>query len=306
MDLNLLVVFEALWLERNVTRAGRRLGLSQPATSGALARLREMLNDRLFVRGKRGLEPTARCAELAGPLRKALVELRTVVAGSTFEPASAERHLRVGAVDAAVAVVMPRVLKRTMFEAPRTRVTVVAIDPQRACELLDDGQLDLAISPKATTSATVRSRALYPVEFVVAVRPGHPLARGAAVRRRGAEAQPGARRQPALTRAALEAFPRVQVSFLGAGASTAAVQLGSFLAVPPVLAETDAWALLPRPYAEPLARQGAVATFAPPAGLEHPPLQMKLLWPEAQDAAPASRWLRGLIVEATESVRAQR
>src|SRR6185295_5615138 len=70
VDLNLLLAFEALWAERSVTRAGRRLGLSQPAMSGALARLRDMMSDPLFVRGRTELMPTERCAALAAPLAK--------------------------------------------------------------------------------------------------------------------------------------------------------------------------------------------------------------------------------------------
>ena len=287
LDLNLLVVLEAVWLERSVTLAGRRLGLSQPATSGALARLRDMLGDRLFVRGKRGLEPTARCHELAGPLRRTLVELRALIAGSTFDPATAARQLRVGAVDAALAVVMPAVLARVLREAPRLQLSVVAIDPRRAAALLDDGQLDVALSPHHGPSATVRSAPLYTVEFVVAVRAGHPLAR---------------RARRALDRAALERYPRIQVAFEGTAAPTASAVVGSFLAVPPILAHTDGWALLPRPYAEPLARAGALATRALPAGVIHPTLQMQLLWPDAHDAAPASRWLRARIVEVTHAL----
>ena len=77
--------------------------------------------------------------------------------------------------------------------------------------------------------------------------------------------------------------------------------LDSFLAVPPVLRETDAWALLPKPYAEELRAERSVATLPVPAGLAHPSMQMLLLWPDAQDAAPASRWLRGIIVNLTRS-----
>lgn len=281
MDLNLLVAFEALWVERSVTAAGRRLGLSQPGTSGALSRLREMLGDRLFIRGKRGLEPTDRCTELAGPLTRALVDLRNVLAGSSFDPASTTRQLRIGAVDAAIAVYMPRVLRRTLKEAPSAQVQVVSINPARATELLDAGALDLALSPVASPSATVRSRPLYAVEFVVAVRPGHPLAKGKA------------------DRAALLGYPRVHVAFEGMPAVKASVLLGSFLAAPPVLRESDAWALLPKPYAEPLSRSGTLASFPPPTGVMHPTMQMQLLWPDAQDASPASRWLRGIIVDVT-------
>jgi DNA-binding transcriptional LysR family regulator len=280
MDLNLLVAFEALWVERSVTGAGRRLGLSQPATSGALARLRDMLGDRLFLRGKHGLEPTDRCAELAGPLCKSLVALRNAMAGSAFDPLTTTRQLRIGAVDAAIAVLLPEVLRRTMTEAPHARVQVVAINPTRATEALDDGAIDLALSPLPSPSASVRSRPLYPVEFVVSVRAAHPLAR------------------PRRDRAALPSFPRVHVAFEGQPEVKAAVLLSSFLAVEPVLAQSDAWALLPRPYAERLRRAGAIATFAPPASMAVPRLQMQLLWPDAQDASPASRWLRGLVIEA--------
>lgn len=281
MDLNLLVAFEALWVERSVTAAGRRLGLSQPATSGALARLRDMLGDRLFIRGKHGLEPTDRCTELAAPLTKALVDLRNVVAGSSFDPATTTRQMRIGAVDAAIAVYLPGVVQRVLKEAPNAQVQVLAINPLRATEALDNGALDLALSPVASPSATVRSRPLYAVEFLVAVRPGHPLVKGKA------------------DRPALEGFPRVHVAFEGATAVKAAVLLGSFLAVPPVLRASDAWALLPKPYAEPLAKAGTLAVLPPPLGLAHPTMQMLLLWPDAQDASPASRWLRGIIVDVT-------
>ncbi len=285
MDLNLMVAFEALWIERSVTAAGRRLGLSQPATSAALARLRDMLGDRLFVRGKRGLEPTERCVELAAPLCGILLSLRQLVAGSSFEPATTTRQLRIGAVDAAIAVVLPRVLRRAMAEAPGAQIQVIAINPTRATEALEDGLVDVALSPRPSPSATVRSRPLFPVEFVIAVRAGHPL-----VRRE-------------LDQAALQAFPQVFVGFEGAPPAKAAVLLGSFLAVSPVLAESDAWAMLPRPYAELLVREGAIAMLLPPAGMATPTMQMQLLWPDSQDTAPASRWLRGLIVEETRRLQ---
>jgi len=281
-DLNLLVAFEALWVERSVTAAGRRLGLSQPATSAALARLREMLGDRLFVRGKSGLEPTERCAELAAPISKTLVELRNTLAGSSFDPATTTRQIRIGAVDAAIAVWMPRLLARTMREAPSARVQVVAIDPTRATQALEDGSLDLALSPVPSPSSSVRGRALYKVEFIVVVRPSHPLAR----KRKNVS---------------LAAFPRVHVHFEGMPPQQAPVILGSYLAVPPVLARTDAWAVLPRPYAEALAQDGVVVMLPLPGGFKPSAMVMQMLWPEAQDAAPASKWIRGILVELTST-----
>jgi DNA-binding transcriptional LysR family regulator len=279
MDLNLLVAFEALWVERSVTAAGRRLGLSQPATSGALARLREMLGDRLFIRGKRGLEPTDRCLELAGPLTKTLVDLRNVLAGSSFDPATTTRTFRIGAVDAAIAVSIPRIANQALKEAPHAQLQIVAINPQRAVEMLDGGELDLALSVVASPSATVRARSLLRVEFVVAVRPGHPLSNGK------------------VELATLHGFPRVHVTFEGFPAPPRCqVLLGSFLAVPPVLRQSDAWALLPEPYADALRAERRIVTFPVPAGISHSSMQLQLLWPDAQDASPASRWLRSIIL----------
>lgn len=276
------MAFEALWATRSVTAAGRRLGLSQPATSAALARLREMLGDRLFVRGKNGLEPTERCTELAASVPKTLVELRNALAGSSFDPATTTRQIRIGAVDAAIAVWIPQLLARTMKEAPHMRVQVLAIDPTRATHALEDGSLDLALSPVPSPSSSVRCRALYKVEFVAAVRPSHPLAR----RRKSAS---------------LAAFPRVHVHFEGMPSSLAQVTLASYLAVPPVLAQTDAWAVLPRPYAEMLAKSGVVATLPLPDGFKRAAMTMQMLWPAAQDAASASTWIRGILVELTRA-----
>jgi DNA-binding transcriptional LysR family regulator len=278
VDLNLLVAFEALWLERGVTAAGRRLGLSQPAASAALARLREMLGDRLFVRGKGGLEPTERCAELAAPIARILVELRNTLAASSFDPATTTRQIRIGAVDAAIAVYMPRLLARTMLEAPRARVQVVAIDPTRATRAIEDGALDVALSPITSPSSTVRARALYKVDFVAAVRPSHPLT--------------GKRK-----RLAFDEFPFVHVAFEWMRATDAQVTLGSYLAVPRILAQSDAWSLLPKPYADALAKEGILVALPPPPAPKLPAMTMQMLWPEAQDAAPASKWIRGLLVE---------
>lgn len=97
--------------------------------------------------------------------------------------------------------------------------------------------------------------------------------------------------------AALARFPRAHVSFEGLASVEAAVRLSSFMAVPAVLAHSDAWAMLPLPFAREMEQRGQLAWFRAPHGLPHPSMQMQLLWPAAQDAAPGSRWLRALIVD---------
>src|SRR5262249_4245264 len=114
MDLNLLVAFEALYRERSVTKAGRSLGLSQPATSAPLAKLRARLGDELFVKTPRGLEPTERCEALAGPVAQALADLRDALGDEGFDPRTTDRVFRVGSVDAVIAVVLPHVAARML------------------------------------------------------------------------------------------------------------------------------------------------------------------------------------------------
>jgi DNA-binding transcriptional LysR family regulator len=297
MDLNLLVTFEALYRERNVTRAGRRLGLSQPATSAALARLRAMLGDELFTRTPGGLVPTERCEALAEPALRALSDLRAAFAPTEFDPRTSELAFRIGAVDAVVAVVLRAALARVMREAPRVRVDVVACTPSDAVPRLDARELDVAIAPLHPVPAHVGSRELFPLDLVVVMRLDHPLAASAA---------------PSVDE--LLRFPHVAVRLDGPVRSTVdegfarqgkerriAVTLASFLAVPHVVTTSDALALVPGPFGRRLAADGVLACRPLPHALPQLDARMRLMWPARADRAPASRWLRSVIVDTVAS-----
>lgn len=282
IDLNLLVTFEALWAERHVTRAGKRLGLSQPAMSGALARLRELLEDPLFVRTPSGLSPTDRCVELAAPVLAALAQVHRALSVTPFDPRTSERDITVGAVDAAIAAVMPAVVARVLSEAPKLRLRVLAIDPGKATELVESGALDLALTARLRPSASVKTRLLFPLELRRIVRRGHPLASVKDLE------------------AALPRWPRVGVSFDGSPSSgpVPAVTVSSFLAMAHFVAASDAWGLVPHRFAERLERAGLVRAVGPAVRVKD--LALRLLWPETQDAAPLSRWLRAQVVLAAK------
>src|SRR5438128_10876744 len=109
-DLNLLIVFDAVMQERSVTRAGSRIGLSQPAVSHALNRLRHMLKDDLFVRAPEGMVPTPRAEQLAAPLRHALSEMQLALEPDTFVPAEASRRFRVAVNNYAAVVLAPAIV----------------------------------------------------------------------------------------------------------------------------------------------------------------------------------------------------
>jgi DNA-binding transcriptional LysR family regulator len=125
INLNLLLVFEALLEEKSVSRAAVRIGLSQPAVSNALTRLRELFGDPLFHRTSRGMRPTPRAIELAGPLRIGLSQLRSALAERPrFDPSASNRTLRIAMTDYAELTVLGPLLRRIACVAPSVQIVV--------------------------------------------------------------------------------------------------------------------------------------------------------------------------------------
>lgn len=179
LDLNLLRVFDAVARERHVTRAAARLGLSQPAVSNALARLRAALNDELFLRRPGGVEPTALAAALTRPVAEVLDRLRdTLSAHAPFDPATSERVFRLGLSEYAEAVLAPPLLERLSRDAPRAVVSIRHADRTNAEALLEQDAIELAIAVLPEPPALYTRVRLLPEAFQVLVRPGHPLAEG--------------------------------------------------------------------------------------------------------------------------------
>src|SRR5580658_9708996 len=127
VDLNLLIVFDVLMQERNLTRAGRRLGLSQPATSHALARLRVMLHDDLFVRTPEGMQPTARAEQMAEPVRDALRALTITLQPEQFDPATATRNFTLAVNNYAARAVVPTLARIVAETAPGVSLDIQPI-----------------------------------------------------------------------------------------------------------------------------------------------------------------------------------
>jgi DNA-binding transcriptional LysR family regulator len=179
LDLNLLRVFDAVAREKHVTRAAARLGLSQPAVSNALARLRATLNDELFLRRPGGVEPTALAAALTKPVAEVLDRLRdTLAAHAPFDAATSERVFRLGLSEYAEAVLAPMLLERMAQDAPHAVAAISHTDRTNAARLLEDDEIELAIGMLAEPSALYTRVRLLPEGFLVLLRPGHPLAEG--------------------------------------------------------------------------------------------------------------------------------
>jgi DNA-binding transcriptional LysR family regulator len=181
IDLNLLVVFDAVMQERSVTRAGRRLGLSQSAMSHALARLRHMLKDDLFVRSPKGMVPTPRAEQLGVPVSQALDGLLHSLEPSGFDPSRSTRTFRI-AVDIYSSMVLVEPMAARMRKAAPD--TLIEFRPSGTLDipaLLDSGDIDLAIGFFEASAERLAHETLLRDRLVVLMRKGHPAATGGGI-----------------------------------------------------------------------------------------------------------------------------
>ena len=177
IDLNLLRVFDAVLHEKGVTPAAARLGLTQPAVSNALARLRKLLGDALFVRTPRGMDATPFARELAEPVRQALALLESALAhGPGFDPATATRAFRFYMSDLGQIEFLPPLVERVQRDAPGVRLEAVALEVEDIADALAAGALDLAVGFLPGLGAPVRRQALFKDPYLCLMRADHPIA----------------------------------------------------------------------------------------------------------------------------------
>lgn len=177
MDLNLLRVFDAVFEEKNLLRAGKRLHLSQSAVSHALARLRETLHDELFVRTARGMEPTARALAIAAPLRDALQRIQDTLGVMPFLPAQAARQFVIAANDYVTAVLLSRLSLTLESAAPAINLVIRPSTRLDLAEQIDVGRIDLAVGIFAEVPPRFQSLQAWRQDEVLVMRKGHPIGR---------------------------------------------------------------------------------------------------------------------------------
>jgi DNA-binding transcriptional LysR family regulator len=166
-DLNLLRVFDAIMEERSVLRASQKVFLSQSAVSHSLARLRELLDDKLFVRTTTGMQPTARAAAMAPLVRDALKSLETAIDSPKFEPASSSKRFTIAANDFTTMVIAPHLLQILNTEAPSIDLAIKPVTRIDLGEQLDLGRIDLAIGTFSALPDRFRAQALFEYDDVL-------------------------------------------------------------------------------------------------------------------------------------------
>ncbi len=298
VDLNLLVVFEAIYAEGGVTPAGRRLNLTQPAVSHALSRLRSAVNDPLFVRQGQSIVPTPVARQMIGPVRQSLQGLgATLSRVSGFDPAIARTRFTIGMRDVMESVVLPPLMKVIAQRAPFIDIAVVKSSRRELEMELAAGAVDVAVDVLLPVPDSVHRTRIEPQPLAVIARRGHPKVKGkvdletylaqehivVSSRRRGQALE-----DYELSRRGLHRHVRLRCQHYFAAAR--------------VVSQTDLLCTMTEPLARILVKSSAAQVL--PLPLKMPSFDTFLYWHAHAEEDPANRWLRAQLLDALEGARA--
>jgi DNA-binding transcriptional LysR family regulator len=289
LDLNLLVVFDAVMQERSVTRAAEKVFLTQSAVSSALSRLRVQLKDELFVRGPGKLRPTPRALELEQPVRALLMDLERVLQPQTFDPQRQRRSFTVATNDYFTAVVAPRLAQLLAAEAQAVDLRIVPING-RAHELLDTGQADVVCTAAGQVPERMRAERLIEDDYVCLVRKDHPFARKPPSLAQFAKA----RHVLVSPRGDSHGFVDEQLATHGL-TRRVVLTVNHFAAAPQIVVESDMVLTVLRRIAERFAPSHSTAMFDYPLKAPTALREMSLIWHSRLGEHPAQQWLRGFL-----------
>ena len=290
IDLNLFVVFDAIYTEGNLTRAGEIIGITQPAVSNSLSRLRNVFDDPLFVRTAEGMVPTPVAQNIVGPIRQALGLIRSSVQESEiFNPAASDKRFRISMTDLSQSIVLPFLFGRIKREAPHVSIDCYHVRRRDLNIELASGNLDLAIDIPLTPDPQIKQAALFSYPHVCVIRKNH-----SAIKKE-------------LTTEQYLGLGHIHISSRRGGLGHVDLALGKmgkrrhislrtqhYLATPEMVSKTDLALTVPRVFADFLVTQYPVQYLELPFNV--PNLETHLYWHESTEQDQANRWLREFIL----------
>ncbi len=290
-DLNLLPVFEALLRTQSVTGAGRLIGLSQPAMSYALARLREQFADPLFIRAGRVMLPTPRAQELAVPIAEVLDGLRRrVFANPTFDPALAGRAFTVCLTDVGGLVFLPALLKRLRELAPDTVLHSRQLPALELVAALETGEVDIAIGYFPDLPGSLMQQRLYERSYVCAFREAHPEIGNELTLKQYVALDHAVVRSPVRVHETVDrALARRRMS------RRVVLSVPHYIVIPSILEQTDLVSTVPAEIGAVFARFARIRMV--PLPVRVPNVVLRQYWHPRYQQDAANRWLRGLVSE---------
>jgi len=289
IDLNLFVVFDAIYTEGNLTRAGEIIGITQPAVSNSLSRLRNLFDDPLFVRTAEGMVPTPVAQNIIGSVRQALGLIRSSVQESeSFDPTVSDKRFRVSMTDLSQAILLPGLFRRIHNEAPMVSVDCYQVHRRDMNIELASGNLDLAIDIPLTPDPQIKQMPLYSHPYVCVVNKDNDKV------------------GDSLDMDTYLGLQHIHITSRRGGLGHVDLSLGKmgkkrevvlrtqhYLSTPQLVATTDYALTVPKIFADFLIGTVPVRYLELP--LDVPPLESYLYWHESTDRDQANIWIREMI-----------
>jgi len=289
VDLNLFVVFDAIYREQNLTRAGEIIGITQPAVSNSLARLRKLFNDPLFVRTSEGMVPTPVAQNIIGAIRQSLELMRSSVQESeSFKPRLSDKRFRISMTDLTQAMLLPELFEGMKKKAPKVSIECYQVHRRDMNIELASGNLDLAIDIPLTPDPQIKQRQLMEQPYVCLMSKNNSVSNGN------------------LTTHEYLQLQHIHISTRRGGLGLVDLALGKmgekrnivlrtqhYLAAPNLLKNTNFALTVPRAFADLVAKSSETIYLKLP--FEVPPLETFLYWHESTDSDQSNKWMRDLI-----------
>jgi DNA-binding transcriptional LysR family regulator len=290
LDLNLLIVFEAVYSSGNISQAAKSLGMSQPTISNALGRLRETLDDPLFVREGRGVKPTTKAVTMIGPIREALQMIEGGVSGDEgFDPTTSRRHFRIVAMDSIEAFIAPYLIKLVQ-DFQSVTIENLPIISTSMVDGLHDGLLDVVLANFLNDSQDCTCLPLLTPALSMIARKDHPKIDGAFT------LEHFQRLSHIALVPKLRALSRLEEGLRAQNITRHIVySVTKFWAFPHIVATTDLVGIVPTAFAHETAKTYPLAIY--PLPFEYPSEKLYMTWKTSRTNDPGHRWLREEIIK---------
>ncbi|MBK47893.1 MAG: LysR family transcriptional regulator [Pelagibacteraceae bacterium] len=296
VDLNLLIVFDAVMREQHVTKAAKRIGMTQPAVSNALNRLRYIAKDDLFIRSHDGVIPTARAIELGPPIRQAISLVENAFDPTTFDPKNSNDTFNIAISNYTASILFPKLAEILEKEAPNIDVRSKQLGDVDLLKELEAANIDFIIAGQQLAEPeNFISSPLYDEDFVCVMRKGHPFAKKSKL-----TLKEFAQSKHLMVATTGKAFGFVDYLLETKGLKRrVAMTVNQFLVAPAIIRQSNMVLTVSRRVAEKF-RLDSVKVF--PLPLPTNPLRLKIIWHKRSDANSGNKWIREKIINICKNI----
>ena len=287
-DLNLFKAFDVIYTEKNLTKAGEILGITQPAVSNALSRLREMFNDELFIRSSKGMLPTPVAQDMIGDVREALGLMnKTISQTDSFDPLTSEVTFKISIGDSSEYRLLPLLIRELTQHAPKIGVESFLIPRKETPLELAAGNVDFCIDPPVHSDASLRHQKIYEDQYVLIVRKGHPITKKKKVTM---EDYLSLSHMHVSNRKTGIGLVDMALNKLGLSRKIS-LRSQNFLVAPYVIERSDITITTTKGFA----KHPGLEVVELPFTIE--PIVLHLYWHESKDSDPSNQWMRELMLK---------